>query len=49
MDPRASSLRYGIFDPEPWTDATRRKIEGAFGIVASDIYDLSEVMGPGFA
>jgi phenylacetate-CoA ligase len=49
LDPRATSLRYGIFGAEPWTDAMRTEIESAFGIEASDIYGLSEVMGPGVA
>ncbi len=49
LDPVRSSLRYGIFGAEPWTEATRREIETAFGIEASDIYGLSELMGPGVA
>jgi phenylacetate-CoA ligase len=49
IDPRSSSLRIGIFGAEPWTEAMRREIEQAFGIVATDIYGLSEVMGPGVA
>ena len=49
LDPRATSLRYGIFGAEPWTESMRREIEGAFGIEATDIYGLSEVMGPGVA
>ncbi len=49
LDPRATSLRYGIFGAEPWTEAMRREIEGAFGIRATDIYGLSEIMGPGVA
>jgi phenylacetate-CoA ligase len=49
LDPRQSSLRYGIFGAEPWTDAMRREIEGAFDMRASDIYGLSEVIGPGVA
>ncbi len=48
-DPRASSLRFGVFGAEPWTEAMRREIEEAFGLVATDIYGLSEVMGPGVA
>ncbi|HZF76614.1 MAG TPA: phenylacetate--CoA ligase PaaK [Acetobacteraceae bacterium] len=48
-DPRATSLRIGIFGAEPWTEAMRRQIEDAFGIQAVDIYGLSEVMGPGVA
>ena len=49
IDPSATSLRYGIFGAEPWTEAMRREIEGAFGLQATDIYGLSEVMGPGVA
>jgi phenylacetate-CoA ligase len=49
LDPRASSLRYGIFGAEPWTEAMRAEIETAFDLRATDIYGLSEVMGPGVA
>jgi phenylacetate-CoA ligase len=49
LDPRRSSLRYGIFGAEPWTNAMRHEIERAFGIDATDIYGLSEVLGPGVA
>ena len=49
LDARACSLRYGIFGAEPWTNAMRREIEGAFQLDATDIYGLSEVLGPGVA
>jgi phenylacetate-CoA ligase len=49
LDPRASSLRVGIFGAEPWTEAMRTEIETRAGIDAVDIYGLSEVMGPGVA
>jgi phenylacetate-CoA ligase len=49
IDPRASSLKIGIFGAEPWTEAMRREIEQAFDITAVDIYGLSEVIGPGVA
>ena len=49
LDPRASSLKIGIFGAEPWTEAMRREIEAAFDIRAVDIYGLSEVIGPGVA
>ena len=48
-DPRVTSLRYGIFGAEPWSESMRREIEDAFGLQATDIYGLSEVMGPGVA
>ena len=49
IDPRACSLTVGIFGAEPWTNAMRAEIEGAFGMHAVDIYGLSEVIGPGVA
>jgi phenylacetate-CoA ligase len=49
LDPRASSLKTGVFGAEPWTEAMRREIELKAGIDAVDIYGLSEVMGPGVA
>ena len=49
LDPRASSLKIGIFGAEPWTEGMRREIEESFGLTAVDIYGLSEVMGPGVA
>ena len=49
LDPRASSLRVGIFGAEPWTEQMRSEIEARAGIDAVDIYGLSEVMGPGVA
>src|SRR5437868_11260109 len=48
-DPRATSLKVGIFGAEPWTGAMRAEIESAFDMHAVDIYGLSEVMGPGVA
>ncbi|ETX30127.1 phenylacetate--CoA ligase PaaK [Roseivivax isoporae] len=48
-NPRASSLKVGIFGAEPWTNAMRSEIEQAFDMHAVDIYGLSEVMGPGVA
>ncbi|NRQ35087.1 phenylacetate--CoA ligase [Nonomuraea sp. NN258] len=49
LDPRASSLRVGIFGAEPWTEEMRAEIEDRFDLHAVDIYGLSEVMGPGVA
>ncbi len=48
-DPRATSLKVGIFGAEPWSEGMRAEIEQAFGMHAVDIYGLSEVMGPGVA
>ncbi|MBA4788804.1 MAG: phenylacetate--CoA ligase [Rhizobiales bacterium] len=49
LDPRESSLKYGIFGAEPWTNSMRQEIEKAFAMDATDIYGLSEVIGPGVA
>jgi phenylacetate-CoA ligase len=48
-DPGQSSLEYGIFGAEPWTEEMRRELEEMWRIQAVDIYGLSEVMGPGVA
>ncbi len=49
LDPRQCSLKVGIFGAEPWTNAMRGEIEDAFDMDATDIYGLSEVIGPGVA
>src|SRR6201990_2603780 len=49
IDPRESSLKIGIFGAEPWTNAMRAEIEQTFDMDATDIYGLSEVIGPGVA
>ncbi len=42
-------LRVGCFGAEPWTDLMRESIEAKLGILATDNYGLSEVIGPGVA
>src|SRR5438270_2054018 len=49
LDPGNSSLKIGIFGAEPWTNAMRGEIEATFDMDATDIYGLSEVIGPGVA
>lgn len=46
---RDTRLKHGVFGAEPWTDEMRAKIEAISGIVAHDIYGLTEVAGPGVA
>ncbi len=43
------SLRFGLFGGEPWSEEMRREIETRLGIIATDNFGLSEVMGPGVA
>lgn len=40
-------LKVGIFGAEPWTENMRKAIEEKWGIIAIDIYGLSEIIGPG--
>ena len=49
VDPRRSSLRVAVLGAEPWTEQMRTEIEERFDLQATDIYGLSEVMGPGVA
>jgi len=42
-------LKAGVFGAEPWSENMRKEIEERFGILAIDIYGLSEVIGPGVA
>ncbi|GIP62714.1 phenylacetate-coenzyme A ligase [Virgibacillus pantothenticus] len=48
-DARDTSLKYGIFGAEPWSEEMRKELEKRLGIKAMDIYGLSEVMGPGIS
>jgi phenylacetate-CoA ligase len=49
IDPQRLSLKYGLFGAEPWSTKMRDEIENKMGIIATDNYGLSEVMGPGVA
>ena len=49
VDPHRLKLRLGIFGAEPWTNDLRQSIERRLDIRATDIYGLSEIMGPGVA
>ncbi len=42
-------LKAGVFGAEPWTENMRKEIEERLGIMAIDIYGLSEIIGPGVA
>lgn len=45
----ALKLRVGVFGAEPWTENMRKEIEAKLQIRATDIYGLSEIIGPGVA
>lgn len=47
IDLESLVLRVGLFGAEPWSDRMREEIETRLGIVALNVYGLSEVIGPG--
>ncbi|MEW6751665.1 MAG: phenylacetate--CoA ligase [Candidatus Latescibacterota bacterium] len=49
MDPRRSTVRLGLLGAEPWSEGMRREIEAAWDMKATNIYGLSEIIGPGVA
>lgn len=49
IDPKSLNLKYAVLGSEPWSEALRKRIESALDIKATNIYGLSEVIGPGVA
>jgi phenylacetate-CoA ligase len=49
VDPAQGNWKIGIFGAEPWSEAMRREIEGIWNMLATDVYGLSEIIGPGVA
>jgi phenylacetate-CoA ligase len=49
VDFKSLPLRVGLFGAEPWSERMREEIESRLGIVALNVYGLSEVIGPGVA
>ena len=47
VDKSKLKLKYGVFGAEPWTTEMRDTIERNLGIRSTDIYGLSEIIGPG--
>lgn len=45
----ALSLKWALLTEEPWSEETRRTIEEALGVTATDHYGVMEVLGPGLA
>ncbi len=41
------NLKYAILGAEPWTDVIRKDIEDSLAVKATNIYGLSEIIGPG--
>ncbi|NLT94618.1 MAG: phenylacetate--CoA ligase [Clostridia bacterium] len=49
LGPEDLQLRAGIFGAEPWSENMRKEIQEKLGLMAIDIYGLSEIIGPGVA
>ncbi len=47
VSPDELSLRFAVVGAEPWTESMRTAIDAGLGVRASNIYGLSEVIGPG--
>jgi phenylacetate-CoA ligase len=45
--PGEISLRFAVLGAEPWTEAMRREIDAGLGVRSTNIFGLSEVIGPG--
>lgn len=41
------NLKYAVLGAEPWTETIRTEVEKALNIQATNIYGLSEIIGPG--
>ena len=49
IDPKKGSWKIGVFGAEPWSEKMRNEIEATWNMLATDIYGLSEIIGPGVA
>lgn len=47
ISPAELSLRFALLGAEPWTDEMRREVDAGLGVASTNIYGLSEVIGPG--
>ena len=47
--PDTISLKYAVLGAEPWSEAMRREVETGLGLKATNIYGLSEIIGPGIS
>ena len=47
IGPDELALEVGLFGAEPWSAAMRERLERGLGIMALNMYGLSEIVGPG--
>lgn len=47
IDTKDLHVQFAILGAEPWTEAIREQVEQGLNVVATNIYGLSEIIGPG--
>ncbi|MDB5044594.1 MAG: Phenylacetate-CoA ligase [Deinococcus sp.] len=47
IGPQDISLQYAVLGAEPWAEKTRAEVQTRLGVRATNIYGLSEIIGPG--
>jgi len=47
IDTNDLAVKYAILGAEPWTEAIRDQVEAGLNVTATNIYGLSEIIGPG--
>jgi len=47
IDTKELAVQYAILGAEPWTEAIREQVEEGLNVTATNIYGLSEIIGPG--
>ena len=47
IDPFGLKVKYAVLGAEPWTEAIRQQVEEGLRVTATNIYGLSEIIGPG--
>ncbi|WP_343605252.1 phenylacetate--CoA ligase [Fluviicola sp.] len=47
IDLKSLNLKYAVLGAEPWTESVRAEVEAKLGVTATNIYGLSEIIGPG--
>ncbi len=47
VDPDSISLRFAVLGAEPWSRSIREDVDSGLGVRSTNIYGLSEIIGPG--
>lgn len=47
IDTSQLAVKYAILGAEPWTETIRKQVEKGLNVTATNIYGLSEIIGPG--